>query len=70
MVRDPLLADLDHALNNPVVGDLSEPERLALAVYWLVDRLGDTLDLTPKQAADRIGSMATLAAEHLTEHGR
>ena len=65
MLGAPLPRALDKALQHSVASDLSEAERLALATYWLVDRIAVTTDLTPEDAAASLTHMATLAAEHL-----
>ena len=65
MLADELLNRLDHALDSALTDECDRPERLALAVWWLVDRLGDELGLEPEEAAGQVQMMAVLAAEQM-----
>ena len=65
MLADDLLIHLDQALESALTAECDRSERLALAVWWLVDRLGDELGLEPEEAAGQVQMMAVLAAEQM-----
>ena len=65
MLADELLDCLDQALDSALTDECDRSERLALAVWWLVDRLGDELGLEPMEAAGQVQMMAALAAEQM-----
>ena len=69
MLADELLNRLDQALDSALTGECDRSERLALAVWWLVDRLGDELGLEPMEAAGQVQMMAALAAEQMLGQG-
>ena len=63
MLADSLLNSLDQALDSALTEDCDRAERLVLAVWWLVDRLGEEFQLAPDEAAAQMQIMAALAAE-------
>ena len=65
MLADKLLLRLDQALDSALTEECDRYERLALAVWWLVDRLAEELDLGPAEAAGQVQMMAVLAAEQM-----
>lgn len=69
MRADTLLDHLDQALDSASIGECDRSERLVLAVWWLVARLGKELDLDPAEAAGQVQIMAALAAEQLVCRG-
>ena len=69
MLAEALLNSLDQALDSALSDECDRSERLALAVWWLVDRLGQELGLEPMEAAGHVQMMAALAAEQMTCRG-
>ena len=69
MLADELLNHLAQALDSALTDECSRSERLALAVWWLVDRLGEELGLEPMEAAGQVQMMAALAAEQMLGQG-
>ena len=69
MIADKLLSRLDAALDAELSGELGRPERLALAVWWMVDRLRGEFDCSESEAADQVRMMASLAAEQMRGGG-
>ena len=67
MNTDPLLAALDAALTSSSPPDLEPPDRLALAIYWLVDRLASALDIEPHDAALQVALAASTAADAMCD---
>ena len=65
MLAHDLLSNLDEALDTALTDECDRAERLALAVWWLVDRLGNELHLEPPDAAQQVQMMAALAAEQM-----
>ena len=63
MLADPLLAALDDALECPHVAHLSRSDRLALALWWLIESVADELEMTPERAADEVAMLCELAKE-------
>ena len=69
MLADELLNRLDQALDSALTDECERSERLALAVWWLVDRLGEELGVDPPEAAGQVQMMAALAAEQMACRG-
>jgi hypothetical protein len=69
MLADGLLDRLDQARDSALTDECDRSERLALAVWWLVDRLSQELDLDPSEAAGQVQIMAALAAEQMLDQG-
>ena len=69
MLADPLLAALDDALDCPQARHLSRADRLALAVWWLIESVGDEFEMPPEQAADEVAMLCGLAKEMLPRRG-
>ena len=69
MLADELLDRLDQALASELTDKCDRSERLALAVWWLVDRLCEELGVEPVEAAGQIQIMAALAAEQMACRG-
>ena len=65
MLVEELLHSLDDALDSALTDECDRSERLALAAWWLVDRLGDELGIEPMEAAGQVRVMAVLAAEQM-----
>ena len=63
MLADPLLAALDEALECPQVADLSRGDRLALALWWLIESVADEFGMPPERAADEVAMLCGLAKE-------
>ena len=68
MLADPLLTALDDALECPHVAHLSRGDRLALALWWLIERVADEFEMPPEQAADEVTKLLLLGRE-LTVYG-
>ena len=58
---------LDKALENQAGNECGRSDRLALAVWWLVDRLAVELDLDPVESAAQVQMMAAVAAEQMSD---
>ena len=69
MLAHDLLSKLDKALESALTAECDRSERLVLAVWWLVDRLGQELGVDPPEAAGQIQMMAALAAEQMGRRG-
>ena len=69
MLANDLLIHLDQALDSALTEECDRAERLVLAVWWLVDRLCEELDLDPAEAAVQVQMMAALAAEQMGRRG-
>ena len=67
MLADPLLAALDDALECPQVAHLSRGDRLALALWWLIERVADEFGIPPEQAADEVAMLCGLAREMMSD---
>ena len=65
MLADPLFAALDDALECPQLGHLSRGDRLALALWWLIESVADEFEMPPEQAADEVAMLCGLAKEVL-----
>lgn len=63
MPADPLLAALDDALDCPQARHLSRGDRLALALWWLIESVADEFEMPPEQAADEVALLCGLAKE-------
>lgn len=63
MLADPLLAALDDALECPQVARLSRADRLALALWWLIESVADEFEMTNERAADEVAMLCGLAKE-------
>jgi hypothetical protein len=61
MLANPLLAALDDALECPQVAHLSRGDRLALALWWLIESVADEFKMPPEQAADEMAMLCGLA---------
>lgn len=70
MLANDLLIHLDQALDSALTEECDRAERLVLAVWWQVDRLGEELGLEPAEAARQVQMMAALAAEQMGCRGR
>ena len=70
MLADPLIAALDEALECPHVAHLSRADRLALALWWLIESVGDEFQMPPEQAADEVAMLCGLAKEMMPTLGR
>ena len=60
---DPLFAALDEALECPHVAHLPRADRLALALWWLIESVADEFGMPPEQAADEVAMLCGLAKE-------
>ena len=67
MPADPLLAVLDEALECPQVAHLSRADRLALALWWLIESVADEFGMPTEQAADEVAMLCGLAKEMMGE---
>jgi hypothetical protein len=63
MPADPLLAALDDALECPQARHLSRADRLALALWWLIECVADEFEMPPERAADEVAMLCGLARE-------
>ena len=63
MPAEPLLAALDEALACPQVAHLPRSDRLALALWWLIDRTAAEFEMPPEQASDEVAKLCELARE-------
>ena len=70
MLAAPLLAALDHALDCPKARHLSRADRLALALWWLVESAADEFEMSPERAADEVAMLCGLAREMMGEPPR
>ena len=66
MLADPFLAALDKALECPQVAHLTRGDRLALALWWLIESIADEFEMPPEQAADEVAMLCELAKEMMT----
>ena len=69
MLADPLLDALDDALECPQVAHLSRSDRLALALWWLIESVADEFGMPPERAADEVAKLCGLAKEMMGEAG-
>ena len=67
MLADPLLAALDEALECPQAAHLSRGDRLALALWWLIESVGDEFQMPPEQAADEVAKLCELAKAMMSD---
>jgi hypothetical protein len=67
MPADPLLAALDEALECPQLAHLSRGDRLALALWWLIESVAGEFEMPAEQAADEVAMLCGLAKEMLTQ---
>lgn len=65
MLADPLVAALNDALDCPQVAHLSRGDRLALALWWLIESVADEFEMPPEQAADEVAMLCGVAKEML-----
>ena len=63
MHADPLLAALDEALECPQAAHLSRSDRLALALWWLIESVADEFGMPPERAADEVAKLCGLVKE-------
>ena len=63
------LEAFDQALDSQAGYECDRADRLALVVWWLVDRLADELALEPSEASAQVQMMAAVAAEQMSEIG-
>ncbi len=63
---DVFLDAFDQALDSQVGCECGRAERLALAVWWLVDRLADELSLAPWESSAQVQVMAAAAADQMS----
>ena len=63
MPTDPLLAALDEALECPQVAHLPRADRLALALWWLIESVADEFEMPFERAADEVAMLCGLAKE-------
>ena len=54
MLAEPRLAGRDDALDCPQVADLPRADRLALALWWLIESVAGGFEMSPDQAADEV----------------
>ena len=64
---DSLLAALDATLDSASPPGLEPADKLALATYWLVDRLASALDIEPRAAALQVALAASTAADSICD---
>ena len=64
---DSLLAALDATLDSASPPGLEPADKLALATYWLVDRLASALDIEPRAAALQVALAASTAADAMSD---
>ena len=69
MLADPLLAALDAALECPQVAHLSRSDRLALALWWLIESVADEFEIPPERAAEEVAMLCKLAREMIGDAG-
>ena len=67
MLPDPLLVALDEALECPLPGDPGRADRLALALWWLIESVADEFEMPPEEAADEVAMLCGLAREMMGE---
>jgi hypothetical protein len=67
MNKSRLFAALDAALKSSSPPDLEPPDKLALAIYWLIDRLASALDIEPHAAALQVAIAASTAADAMCD---
>ena len=67
MLADPFLAALDEALECPQVAHLSRGDRLALALWLLIESVADEFQMPVEQAADELAMLCGLAKEMMGE---
>ena len=63
MLADPLLAALNDALECPQVAHLPRSDRLALALWWLIESVADEFEMPAEQAADEVAMLCGVARE-------
>ena len=63
MPADPLLAALNDALECPQVAHLYRGDRLALALWWLIESVADEFGMPPEQASDEVAMLCGMAKE-------
>lgn len=66
---ESFLGAFDHALDSQADFEAERADRLALVIWWLVDRLADELGLEPIESSARVQMMAALAAEQMSGTG-
>ena len=69
MLADPLLTALDDALECPQVAHLSRADRLALALWWLIESVADEFEMSPEHAANEVAMLCGLAKEMMRDAG-
>ena len=67
MLAAPLVAALDEALETPLPGDPTRSDRLALALFWLIDSVADEFGMPVERAADEVAMLCGLAKEMARE---
>ena len=60
---DPLFAALDEALDCPQARHLSRADRLALALWWLIESVADEFEMSTERAADEVVVLCEVAKE-------
>jgi hypothetical protein len=53
----------DEALECPQVAHLSRADRLALALWWLIENVADEFEMPPERVADEVVVLCGLARE-------
>ena len=61
MLAEPLFAALDDALECPHVAQISRGDRLALALWWLIDSVANEFEMPTEHAADEVAALCRLA---------
>ena len=63
MLAAPLIAALEEALEKPLPGDPTRSDRLALAVWWLIESVADEIGMPFEEAANEVAMLCGLAKE-------
>ena len=50
-------------------GDPTPSDRLALALWWLIESVADELEMPPERAADEVAMLCGLAKEMMGDAG-
>lgn len=67
MPTAPLLTGLDHALDCVQVRHPSRADRLALALWWLIESVADEFEMPSQRAADEVAMLCDLAKEMIED---
>jgi hypothetical protein len=65
MLAEPLLAALDDALDCPELVHLRRGDRLALTLWWLLEKIAAEFGIPLEQAADEVVMLCRVAKERM-----